>query len=190
MSEIEGPVKTRLEFLLKKYDELDQKAATANDNKADYESARDNVKTLLKDEIVNMGLGARTKLSVPGVGDFSFTTERYYRLPANDREEFALLLIRRSLQHAFGPGDEAASKVEEIIAALHGTEVALFTINKGDLNAWCKERIDEAEEDEEPLPSYITYFEDKFVPRISLASAKARRQEKAAQKAAQRQQKT
>ena len=185
MNEPEDQARARFELLLRKYDELDQAASQAGDDKAEKESARDNVKSLLKDEVVNMGLGKRTKLAIPGVGDFSFTTERYYRIPANDREEFVLLLIRRSLKQA-----GIANDADWILEALRGTEITLLSIGKGDLNAWCKERVDEAEEDEQPLPGYITYFEDKFVPRISLASAKARRQEKAAQKAARSQQRT
>jgi hypothetical protein len=175
---IEGQAKARFEALLKKYDELDQAASAASERKAELEASRDNVRTLLKDEVTNMGLGRRTRLSVPGVGDFSFTTERYHRMPAERREDFALLLIRRSLLLRGMNEDD----IEHVVDLLHGTEVALLTIGKSDLNEWCKERADE----DEPLPPYVTFFEDRFVPRISLTSAKARRQEKAARKAEQR----
>lgn len=183
MTEIEGPAKARFELLMRKYAELDESASKASEAKTNLEASRDNVRSLLKDEVSNMGLGRGSKLSLPGIGTFSFTTERYYRVPAVDREAFALLLIRRSLMQRGMNEDD----VDHVIDRLRGTEVALLSVGKSDLDAWCKERIDEAGPGEpHPLPSYVAYFEDKFVPRISLAAAKARRREKAARKAEQR----
>ena len=183
VTEIEGPAKARFELLMRKYAELDESASKTSEAKSNLEASRDNVRALLKDEVSNMGLGRGSKLSLPGVGTFSFTTERYYRVPAVDREAFALLLVRRSLLQ----GGMNEDDVNDIVAQLRGTEVALLSIGKSDLNAWCQERVDEAGPDERhPLPSYVAYFEDEFVPRISLAAAKARRREKAARKAEQR----
>lgn len=183
----DAATRARFEQLLRKYDELDQQAADAKDVKSDAEQSRDYVKGLLRDEVRNMGLGKGSKLEVEGVGKFSFTTRRYYQLPAPSREEFALLLIRRSLEQKVvaASEEERAQRIDEVVNVLRGTEVALLTIGQKELDRWCAERKAEVDEDEpSAVPAYVTYHEDGFVPVISLDSAKTRKREKAAAKAA------
>jgi hypothetical protein len=139
--------------LLTLYDDVETQIAEMKQRLDDLNEQRKLLRDRLRDEVTNMGLGKGTTLDVPGVGTFHFTTHRAYTVPSEYRETFVKSLIQRG-------------------------EEALLTIGKADLKAWC----DDMERMKEPLPSYLTYYEDNFVPSISLESAKARRREKAAEK--------
>lgn len=156
MSKAEQPT-PQLRVLLEEYDRLDREAAERAEAKRNAEDAREHVKGLLRDEATNMGLGKGSRAVYEGLGTFGWTTKRYWRLPSEHREQFVRLLIERG-------------------------EEALLTIGQKDLNAWC----DDMEARGEELPSYLKYHEDRFVPQISLESAKARRAEKQREKAARK----
>jgi hypothetical protein len=139
--------------LLNLYDDVETQIADLKQRLDDLSEQRKLLRDRLRDEVTNMGLGKGTTLDVPGVGTFHFTTRREYNVPREYREQFVKALIQRG-------------------------EESLLTIGKADLKAWC----DDMERTKETIPSYITYYEDQFVPSISLESSKARRRDKAAEK--------
>jgi hypothetical protein len=136
--------------LLDHYDRIETELARLKDETTKMDNQKRHVRKLLTEEVQRMGLGRGSKLDIPGKGTFHFTTKRFPKLPAERREDFVDLIIARG-------------------------ETSLLTIGKSDLAAWCTDlrRADI------PLPPYITLHEDKFVPVISLDSAKARREAKA-----------
>lgn len=140
--------------LLSQYDEADTEVARLKDERDRADAARGELRGQLRQEVINLGFGRGTRLNVDGVGVFNFTTKTYYSLPAEYREEMVKLLI-----------DEGA--------------ISLLTIGQADLGAWCQDRI----EREVPIPHYVVIREDKFVPSITLESARVRRQEKRKAKA-------
>ena len=143
----------KFEELMRLYDDVETRLAELKAQMADLDEQRKIIRDRLRDEVTNLGLGRGTTLDVPGVGTFHFTTHSAYNVPAEYREAFVKTLIDRG-------------------------ETALLTVGKADLKAWC----DDMKRTDEPIPDYLTYFEDSFVPSISLESAKARRREKAAEK--------
>lgn len=139
--------------LLTKYDAVDTAHAETKDRLARLEMQRKALRDLLSTEVQNIGLGKGTQLQVPSVGKFHFTTKRWYNLPAERRADFVKLLIQRN-------------------------EEQLLTIAQAALNAWCDDMVAREEE----LPPYLTFHEDKFIPSISLDSARARKAAKRKEK--------
>lgn len=133
----------KFEALMRRYKAVDEKIAVVKREKADLEAELSNVKQLLREEVLNMGVSKGSTLRVEGVGKFHFTTQRYYRVPSGDeREHLVRLLVAEGSQ-------------------------SLLTIGKKDLNDWCRDRKDS----EEAVPDYIKFHEDKHVPVISLTKS-------------------
>ncbi len=146
--------RTRFIDLMTQYDNADCRLEELKEEKANVEATHRHLRDLLRDEVMNMGLGKGVKLPVEGTGSFSFTTQEHASLPAQFREDF-------------------------VHARIEAGEEALLTIGKNDLKAWVKERREAGED----VPEYIKMRQDKFVPVIQLDSRSARRAEKAAVKA-------
>jgi hypothetical protein len=126
--------------LMQKYAAAEKKKKAAEAERKTASAEMEELKGVLKTEVLNLGLGKGTKLKVEGIGSFSFQTKKFWRLPKADREVFCRMLAAKG-------------------------EHALLTIGKTDLNDWCNDRV----ATEEDLPDYITFHEDEFIPRVTLA---------------------
>lgn len=133
--------------LMRQYDQIDEQLAEVDIRKKELDEAKKHVRALLKDCVENMGLGPGATLPIDGLGKFSFTTQRYYHCPADRRQDFVGYLIERG-------------------------EEAVLSVGKSDLNQWAEDM----KQTEQAVPPYITFHEDRFVPRISLEASKVRRQ--------------
>lgn len=136
--------------LMQEYDRVDSQLAAMKEAVEGMEAERDNLRTLLRDEVLSLGVAKGSKLEIEDVGTFHFTSRKHYRIPAEYREQFVRELIQSEQQ-------------------------VMLSIGKADLKVWCEDM----ERTDTPLPTYLAYHEDKFVPVISLDSAKERRAEKA-----------
>jgi hypothetical protein len=148
VQEIERGTNPRFEELMRRYQAITLKVDALSEERKLAIGQQDNLKALLKEEVQNMGLGRGSKLKIDGVGAFSFTTNRYYACTKERRLELVDLLIERG-------------------------EKSLLTIGKADLASWASE-VDEDED--QTLPDFVTFFEDKFVPRVAVDKTKATQQ--------------
>lgn len=125
--------------LMKRYKQVDERIRELEGEKKELSPQKDNLRTLLRDEVRAMGLTRGSTLQVEGTGRFGYTTKKIYSLPADRREEFVRLLIEEG-------------------------SIPLLTVGKQDLAAWCEDRLSTDRE----VPEYIKIYEDREVPRITL----------------------
>jgi len=142
--------------LMVEYDGVDSELAEESGHVAALKQRRASLRELLKDAVLNAGLGRGSKVELPDLGSLHFTTQRHYRVPPEHRERFVQYII-----------DEGS--------------IALLSMSPGDLASWCEDRkrcgVD--------VPEFVEYHEERFVPVITLLSAKVRRQQKARMKGAE-----